>query len=241
MAHKGKLTAVQKTTTGSLERTRRAKGSTGDTGPQGPPGERGLTGEQGLPGIQGKAGINGKDGVTGNTGAIGAAGPRGIEGLQGNDGTPGMSPLPPNHRWVGTQLQFQLPDGSWGLLVDLKGREGTGSTGISVVGGGKAEDSFRTLIKAGDTGIVATGQLRDGRYHKWDMVMSQDNLVSKATVELLIANSASQLYVNQTERYGDVLDYTVGATNSSQALEVTVKNNTSNPMIITATSLSKVA
>jgi hypothetical protein len=30
----------------------------------------------------------------------------------------------PAHRWVGTSLQFQNPDGTWGDLVDLKGDKG---------------------------------------------------------------------------------------------------------------------
>lgn len=28
------------------------------------------------------------------------------------------------HRWIGTALQFQQPDGSWGKLVNLKGDRG---------------------------------------------------------------------------------------------------------------------
>ena len=40
--------------------------------------------------------------------------------LKGDDGET------PQHRWVGTKLQFKNPDGSWGKLVDLKGPRGGG-------------------------------------------------------------------------------------------------------------------
>lgn len=35
----------------------------------------------------------------------------------------------PAHQWVGTSLQFQNPDSSWGELVDLKGDSGSGVSG----------------------------------------------------------------------------------------------------------------
>ena len=41
--------------------------------------------------------------------------------LKGDDGET------PQHRWLGTKLQFKNPDGSWGKLVDLKGPRGGGS------------------------------------------------------------------------------------------------------------------
>jgi hypothetical protein len=37
----------------------------------------------------------------------------------------------PAHQWVGTSVQFQNPDSSWGELVDLKGDRGDGGSGIS--------------------------------------------------------------------------------------------------------------
>ena len=45
----------------------------------------------------------------------------GEDGRPGADGAPGPSPA---HKWVGTNLQFQNPDGSWGDAVDLKGEQG---------------------------------------------------------------------------------------------------------------------
>lgn len=60
-------------------------------------GERGLTGDQGIQGIQGE---------------------RGIQGIQGEKGNK------PNHEWNGTNLRFELPDGTWGSYSDLKGAKG---------------------------------------------------------------------------------------------------------------------
>ncbi|OPZ05009.1 MAG: hypothetical protein BWZ09_01406 [Alphaproteobacteria bacterium ADurb.BinA305] len=35
----------------------------------------------------------------------------------------------PKHRWKGTQLQFERPDGEWGDAVDLKGDPGRDGIG----------------------------------------------------------------------------------------------------------------
>lgn len=47
----------------------------------------------------------------------------------------------PDHRWRGTKLSFEKPEGGWGEEVDLKGPKGdkgapgTGGGGAIVVGG----------------------------------------------------------------------------------------------------------
>ena len=61
-----------------------------------------LVGPRGLPGPRGENGI-------------------GKPGTDGVDGAPGEAP---EHRWVGTQLQFRQPNGEWGPLVNLQGRTG---------------------------------------------------------------------------------------------------------------------
>tara|TARA_Y100000034_G_scaffold29728_1_gene36140 strand:+ start:18701 stop:20131 length:1431 start_codon:yes stop_codon:yes gene_type:complete len=66
-------------------------------------GAKGDQGIQGIQGVQGQAGEDGEDGATGATGATGSA---------------------PEHRWQGTRLQFKLPSGAWGTLVDLAGEDG---------------------------------------------------------------------------------------------------------------------
>lgn len=48
-----------------------------------------------------------------------------FDGLQGEIGLKGDKP---KHRWKGTKLQFEKPDGTWGQLIDLKGN--TGLTGL---------------------------------------------------------------------------------------------------------------
>jgi hypothetical protein len=45
----------------------------------------------------------------------------------------------PDHEWIGTMLRFQKPDGDWGELVNLKGKDGArGPRGPG--GGGGAGD-----------------------------------------------------------------------------------------------------
>jgi hypothetical protein len=54
------------------------------------------------------------------------AGPPGEPGLpgKGEPGQPGPRGPKPAHRWTGTSIQFENPDGSWGELVELKGDKG---------------------------------------------------------------------------------------------------------------------
>jgi len=76
-----------------------------------------LAGANGSDGKDGLAGSNGKDGVS----------------IKGDKGETGITGLAPEHLWVGTQLKFRLPNGTWGVLIDLKGEKGVagdnGNTG----------------------------------------------------------------------------------------------------------------
>jgi len=64
--------------------------------------------------------------VVGQDGEVGQQGPKGDKGNQGEPG------LTPKHRWEGTKLQFQNPDGTWGPLRELQGRPGrTVGAGVS--------------------------------------------------------------------------------------------------------------
>jgi hypothetical protein len=56
----------------------------------------------------------------------GPEGPIGI-GLEGPQGPRGESGTIPAHRWVGDELQFQNPDGTWGKKRNLRGPSGGGS------------------------------------------------------------------------------------------------------------------
>lgn len=105
-------------------------GPKGLTGPEGQQGRRGARGLQGVPGARGKDGKHGADGVRGPAGKDGQQGVRGLigeQGIQGRDGTQGPKGDKgdiPKHRWIGSKLQFELPSGKWGKLVDLRGPVG---------------------------------------------------------------------------------------------------------------------
>lgn len=62
------------------------------------------------------------------TGQLTIGVPRGLQGTKGNDGQDGRDGrdgidgrdgTSPDHRWVGTSLQFRNPDGTWGPATDL--------------------------------------------------------------------------------------------------------------------------
>lgn len=55
---------------------------------------------------------------------ITATGPQGPQGEQGPPGPQGPQGDPPAHQWDGTSVRFQLPDGSWGDYIDLRGEQG---------------------------------------------------------------------------------------------------------------------
>jgi len=80
-------------------------------------------------------GPQGEVGPVGPAGPVGPSGPVGPQGERGEDGDDG---LPPEHRWVGTALQFKNPDGTWGRLVELRGVRGPNGEIIAQpgVGGG---------------------------------------------------------------------------------------------------------
>lgn len=92
-----------------------AKGADGTNGADGAKGEKGEQGIQGPEGIQGPQGVKGDKGDKGDTGEQGIQGPAGIQGATGSA---------PAHRWDGTKLQFDNPDGTAGQFVDLQGPQG---------------------------------------------------------------------------------------------------------------------
>ena len=85
------------------------KGDKGETGERGP---AGVDGKDGAPGIQGPKGDKGNQGIQGPKGDTGATGPQGPQGTA------------PEHKWAGTKLAFQNPDGSWADPVNLIGAQG---------------------------------------------------------------------------------------------------------------------
>lgn len=86
--------------------------------------------------MEGPAGKDGKDGAPGARGKTGTAGIRGATGEQGPKGDNG--PMP-DHKWEGTKLRFEKPDGTWGKAVDLKGDKGEeGKSGVIISTGGRS-------------------------------------------------------------------------------------------------------
>jgi hypothetical protein len=122
----------------SLDDYRGRRGRKGNVGRQGDPGERGPEGAVGRPGLDGIDGATGAMGERGETGKRGKRGYKGLQGRQGEVGPQGpkgdkgdAGPMPA-HKWDGTRLAFQKPDGKFGRAVELRGpgggRGGAGTT-----------------------------------------------------------------------------------------------------------------
>ncbi len=110
-----------------LKKIKGARGETGDKG------ERGEQGKQGIQGIKGEKGQDGKTPVAGKDFPL----PKnGKDGLNGKDGKSivGDKGDKPDHKWEGTKLKFEKPNGKWGKAIDLKGKDG--KSGSSFFGGG---------------------------------------------------------------------------------------------------------
>lgn len=119
----------------------------GDRGEQGTLGEKGLDGVDGIDGKDGRDGQDGKDGKQGLQGEPGERGLLGKSGLDGEDGVNGKNgkdaiSKTPAHKWIGTKLQFQNPDGTWGALVDLKGSGETKQIHGAGLGNAHLKDSI---------------------------------------------------------------------------------------------------
>jgi len=104
---------------------------------------------------------DGKDGIPGT------------HGKDGRDGEQGPIGPAPEHDWVGTNLRFQNPDGTWGEFVDLEGPKGEqgepgrdGVNGKDGLNGTNGKDGARG--PAGRDGVDgqdgATGPMPD---HEW--------------------------------------------------------------------------
>ena len=66
----------------------------------------------------------GEKGEKGDKGDTGATGPQGPPGADGADGVQGVKGDMPAHKWTGTSLAFENPDGSYGTAVNLIGPQG---------------------------------------------------------------------------------------------------------------------
>ncbi len=109
------------------------RGRRGRKGNVGDPGDAGPEGEQGPPGGAGKDGRGGRIGLAGPEGDQGDAGPTGDPGIEGRQGDAGPSGPPgpkgdpgptPRHKWNGTRLSFEDPNGKFSRSVELRGPGG---------------------------------------------------------------------------------------------------------------------
>lgn len=71
----------------------------------------------------------GAQGLKGDKGDKGDTGPQGPPGTDGADGAQGVKGDMPAHKWEGTSLSFENPDGSYGTAVNLIGPTGPAGPG----------------------------------------------------------------------------------------------------------------
>lgn len=147
-------------------------GERGDKGTKGDPGEVtvktvkviGPKGDKGDQGKQGNKGETGDKGEQGDKGKQGDKGEQGKEGKQGKQGETGEKGGKSDHRWDGTKLRFQKPDGRWGKEVDLKGDRGISggmaipsddATGLATIEAEVEPSSTGTLESTDFTSLLA--------------------------------------------------------------------------------------
>lgn len=115
------------------------KGEKGDPGKDGAPGRDGKDGQDGHTPQKGVDYFDGEDGYTPIKGIDyfdgkdGYTPIKGVDYFDGKDGAPGMVGPMPKHKWEGTKLSFENPDGTFSKPVDLLGQ-----TGFSQTAGGGA-------------------------------------------------------------------------------------------------------
>jgi len=107
-------------------------------------------------GLAGRDGEDGEDGLSAyeiavKNGFVGSES-EWLESLRGADGQDGQDGQPPEHRWVGTALQFRRPDGTWGQLVELRGVRGVNGEIIAqpMGGGGGGSLSIQKFYDSAD-------------------------------------------------------------------------------------------
>lgn len=125
---------------------------------------KGVTGNSGEPGDVGPRGEPGAQGIRGLQGPEGPIGPKGDQGNIGLQGEKGDKGDKPQHQWDGTSISFENPDGTQGVYIDIKGKDGLdgeigprgieGPRGIQGVQGIQGEDGPK-----GDIGPIGlTGE-----------------------------------------------------------------------------------
>jgi hypothetical protein len=111
-----------------------------------------------LPTPEPTPGPRGEPGPVGPMGPAGQQGPAGPAGIQGPRGPQG--PVP-KHRWIGTSLQFERVEGSWGELVDLQGPQGQPGQNMTP-GGGSGTPPVNQLEVRGFDYTIKRGWIHPG-------------------------------------------------------------------------------
>jgi len=154
MAASLKKTTIRKLSSVPLSKI---KGKDGVDGVEGKEGVQGLLGPQGIKGLQGERGPQG------DTGDRGPKGEQGLPGKNGLDGDTGLMGPIPDHKWDGTSLSFEKPNGKWSSPVDLKGDTGEGGKeGGAFVGGGTTHSPVAYKQVTTDTYVIRSRELIDG-------------------------------------------------------------------------------
>lgn len=181
-------------------------GAQGPAGPQGQPGPTGEAGPIGPRGLRGYKGPRGRDGQQGKPGPTGASGAQGLRGEKGDKGDPGPQGQQgdkgdtPKHKWTGTKLQFQNPDGTWGKAVDLQGPKGD-------TGGGSGWLAILASDSTAGSGVDAVKYAR-----RIDVV--SETVMYKADALPGTADSAAAWRIARitTNAEGDVTEHWAGGT-----------------------------
>lgn len=177
-------------------------------GPQGLPGEPGTDGLDGKPGVRGLKGRPGLTGNRGRPGNDGGVGPRGLSAFQvaveagfegtrlawlkslvGKQGEPGKIP---KHKWVGTRLFFQNPDGEWDKGVDLDvRRNGVLGSGVFTRSGPNFRDNVTPTgtVDGVNTVFVLPSTPISGSEHGYIDGLLQDKTTASETNDYSISGA----------------------------------------------------
>lgn len=259
-------TTLKELLDGSAYRGRRGRrgtrGDVGEVGTDGPTGETGASGKRGATGapgshgkhgddgIQGKRGIQGVTGLTGRAGELGRAGLKGDKGDQGDQGEVGPRP---RHKWEGTRLSFEQPDGSFGRSVNLlgpgggRGASGRGSSAnpgfssIALVG----TDLVFTRDKAGPLGpditVDLSGLNTGGGFAGlgvWRYLTSTGTGPASGRLNFnnVDPELATELYINETNNGGEDLANFLALLEAGDLLYIQDKGNADNFILVEVSS-----
>lgn len=155
----------------------------------------------------------------------------GKDGKDGKDGIKGEKGDKPDHKWVGTKLSFENPDGTWGKEVDLRGKDGKNGSVYSLVGSG-GKSKLVDLTDVNGTPNI-TGQIpvwnNTGKYFDFDKNIND--------IELALTTTSGNSYMEYTT-VGDNITQVNYWTDSGKGTKLFTKDITysgSNPTQVVVT------